>query len=88
MKKLDTSSPLVQNEEDFLKILSGMARLRHANVTELVGYCVEHGQRLLVYQYISRGTLNEILHTTDETTKRLSWNARVKVALGAARALE
>ncbi|XP_024361881.1 protein STRUBBELIG-RECEPTOR FAMILY 8 isoform X2 [Physcomitrium patens] len=88
VKKLDSSSPLVQNEQDFLGILSGMARLRHGNITELVGYCAEHGQRLLVYQYISRGTLNDILHTKDEDTKRLTWNARVKIALGAARALE
>ncbi|KAG0585122.1 hypothetical protein KC19_3G260300 [Ceratodon purpureus] len=88
VKKLDTSSPLVQNEQDFLGILSGMARLRHGNITELVGYCAEHGQRLLVYQYVNRGTLNDILHTNDENTKRLTWNARVKIALGAARALE
>lgn len=88
VKKLDTSSPLVQNEQDFLGILSGMARLRHGNITELVGYCAEHGQRLLVYQYINRGTLNDMLHTNDENTKRLTWNARVKIALGAARALE
>ena len=88
MKKLDTSSPLVQNEQDFLGILSGMARLHHGNITELVGYCAEHGQRLLVYEYVSRGTLNDMLHTNDENTKRLTWNARVKIALGAARALE
>lgn len=88
VKKLDSSSPLIQNEQDFLGILSGMARLRHGNITELVGYCAEHGQRLLVYQYVNRGTLNDILHNTDENTKRLTWNARVKIALGAARALE
>lgn len=88
VKKLDSSSSLIQNEQDFLGILLGMARLRHANITELVGYCAEHGQRLLVYQYVNRGTLNDMLHTNDENTKRLTWNARVKIALGAARALE
>lgn len=88
VKKLESSSPLVQNEQDFLGILLNMARLRHGNITELIGYCAEHGQRLLVYQYVSQGTLNDMLHTNDETTSRLTWNARVKIALGAARALE
>ncbi|KAG6542069.1 hypothetical protein Mapa_016533 [Marchantia paleacea] len=88
VKKLDTSAPVVQNEEDFLAIVGNIARLRHVNITELVGYCSEHGQRLLVYEYVSRGTLHEMLHSADESSKKLSWNMRVKVALGAARALE
>eukprot|EP00246_Nothoceros_aenigmaticus_P009128 TRINITY_DN24456_c0_g1_i1.p1 TRINITY_DN24456_c0_g1~~TRINITY_DN24456_c0_g1_i1.p1 ORF type:complete len:763 (-),score=140.24 TRINITY_DN24456_c0_g1_i1:356-2644(-) len=88
VKKLDTTAPLVQNEEDFLSIVASISRLRHSNITELVGYCAEHGQRLLVYEYVSKGTLNETLHSVEENTKRLSWNQRVKIALGAARALE
>ncbi|KAL3688237.1 hypothetical protein R1sor_014546 [Riccia sorocarpa] len=88
VKKLETSAPVVQNEEDFLAIVGNIARLRHVNITELVGYCSEHGQRLLVYEYVSRGTLHDTLHLADETSKKLSWNMRVKIALGAARALE
>jgi hypothetical protein len=88
VKKLDTSAPLVQNEQDFLGVVSNIARLRHANITELVGYCAEHGQRLLVYEYLNHGTLNDILHSNEDNVKRLSWNVRVKIALGAARALE
>ncbi len=53
MKKLDTSAPLVQNEHDFLGLVGNIACLWHANITELVGYCVEHGQWLLVYEYMS-----------------------------------
>lgn len=88
VKKLDTTAPLVQNEDDFLSIVASISRLRHSNITELVGYCAEHGQRLLVYEYVTKGTLNETLHSAEENTKRLSWNQRVKIALGAARALE
>ncbi|XP_002965192.2 protein STRUBBELIG-RECEPTOR FAMILY 8 [Selaginella moellendorffii] len=88
VKKLDASGSTVQTNEEFLAFVSTIARLRHTNVTELVGYCAEHGQRLLVYEYFNRGTLHEMLHVLDETSKRLSWNQRVKIALGAARALE
>ena len=88
VKKVDSKASMVQNEDDFLTVVEGLARLQHANATELVGYCVEHDQRLLVYEYISRGTLNELLHASSDNTKGMSWNVRVKIALGAARALE
>lgn len=90
VKKIDTSSfSSVQKDEDFMEIVSNISRLRHANIAELVGYCTEHGQRLLVYEYFSKATLNDTLHVADESTKKdLTWNVRVKIALGTARALE
>ncbi|CAM6012052.1 unnamed protein product [Sphagnum balticum] len=88
VKKLDLSVAQVQDKEEFLAAVCTMAHLQHANITKLVGYCVEQGQRLLVYQYINRGTLNDALHTSEEAAKRISWNMRIKIALGAARALE
>ncbi len=88
VKKLDLSVAQVQDKEEFLAAVCTMAHLQHANITKLVGYCVDHGQRLLVYQYINRGTLNDALHTSEEAAKRISWNMRIKIALGAARALE
>jgi hypothetical protein len=54
----------------------------------LTGYCVEHGQRLLVYEYIGNGTLHDMLHFSDEMSRKLTWNTRVRIALGTARALE
>lgn len=88
VKKMDNSALSVQKDEDFLEIVSNMSRLRHSNITELVGYCTEHGQCLLVYEYFGNGTLHDILHFTDDSCKRLTWNSRVKIALGTARALE
>jgi hypothetical protein len=90
VKVLDKSAPQVQSEQDFLNLVSNIAHIQHANITQLVGYCVEHGQRLLVYKYVSNGTLHEALHCheTTATKKHLSWSARAKIALGVARALE
>lgn len=88
VKKIDSSTLSVQTDEDFLDAVSNISRLRHANITELVGYCVEHGQRLLVYDYFGNGTLHDILHFLDDSGKRLTWNSRVRIALGTARALE
>ncbi|KAI3818018.1 hypothetical protein L1987_11820 [Smallanthus sonchifolius] len=48
----------------------------------------EHGQRLLAYDDIANGSLQDLLHFVDDRSKTLIWNARVKVALGTTRALE
>ncbi|XP_022866387.1 protein STRUBBELIG-RECEPTOR FAMILY 6-like [Olea europaea var. sylvestris] len=86
VKKINSSTLL--NHADFLDIVSGISRLNHPNVTELVGYCSEHGQLLLVYEFHKNGSLHEFLHLSDEESKPLTWNIRVKIALGTARALE
>ncbi|CAN1222662.1 Protein STRUBBELIG-RECEPTOR FAMILY 8 [Linum grandiflorum] len=88
VKKIDNAALSLQEEDNFLEAVSNMSRLRHPNIVSMVGYCVEHGQRLLVYEYIENGNLHDILHFADDDGKKLSWNARVRVALGTARALE
>ncbi|KAG0482212.1 hypothetical protein HPP92_010296 [Vanilla planifolia] len=87
VKKLDSATLSLHDEEDFLDAVSNISQLRHPNITTLVGYCAEFGQHLLVYEYIGNGTLHDILHFSDDSSI-LTWNARVKVALGTARALE
>ncbi|PIM99472.1 Serine/threonine protein kinase [Handroanthus impetiginosus] len=86
VKKINSS--LLSKTEDFLNIVSEISRLHHPNVTELVGYCSEHGQNLLVYEFHKNGSLHEYLHEVDENSKPLIWNNRVQIALGAAKALE
>ncbi|KAL8458815.1 hypothetical protein ACS0TY_036352 [Phlomoides rotata] len=86
VKKINLSA--LSNSEDFLEIVSEISRLNHPNVVELIGYCCEHGQHLLVYEFHKNGSLHEYLHLSDEFSKPLTWNSRVKIALGTARALE
>ncbi|PIN11219.1 Serine/threonine protein kinase [Handroanthus impetiginosus] len=88
IKKVDNAAVSLQEEDNFLEAISNMARLRHPNIVALAGYCAEHGQRLLVHDYIGSGSLHDMLHFADERSKMLTWNARVRVALGTARALE
>ncbi|CAA3023936.1 STRUBBELIG-RECEPTOR FAMILY 8 [Olea europaea subsp. europaea] len=88
IKKIDNAALSLQEEDNFLEAVSNMSRLRHPNVVPLAGYCTEHGQRLLVYDYVGNGSLHDMLHFADERSKMLTWNARVRLALGTARALE
>ncbi|KAJ7963375.1 Strubbelig-receptor family protein [Quillaja saponaria] len=88
VKKIDSSALPNELSEDFTEIVSNISQLHHPNVTELVGYCSEHGQHLLVYEFHKSGSLHDFLHLSDEYSKPLIWNSRVKVALGTARGLE
>ncbi|KAL6996171.1 Protein STRUBBELIG-REPTOR FAMILY 6 [Sarracenia purpurea var. burkii] len=88
VKKINSSALPNHLSEDFMDIVSNISRLRHPNITELVGYCSEHGQHLLAYEFYKNGCLHDFLHLSDEYSKPLTWNSRVKIALGTARALE
>ncbi|RZR97983.1 hypothetical protein BHM03_00027282 [Ensete ventricosum] len=59
--------------------------LHHPNLVNLIGYCADGDQRLLVYEYMSMGSLEDHLHADKEP---LDWNTRMKIAAGAAKGLE
>lgn len=88
MKKIDSSALPGEVSEDFPEIVSNISKLHHPNVMELVGYCSEYSQHLLIYEFHRNGSLHDFLHLLDEDNKPLIWNTRVKIALGTARALE
>ncbi|KAF5474856.1 hypothetical protein F2P56_006713 [Juglans regia] len=88
IKKIDSAAISLQEEDNFLEAVSNISRLRHPSIVTLAGYCAEHGQRLLVYEYIGNGNLHDMLHFAEDSSRTLTWNARVRVALGTARALE
>jgi serine/threonine protein kinase len=72
----------------FIELVANISRLNHPNLAELVGYCSEHGQCLLAYEFYRNGSLYDLLNLVGDQSKPLSWNSRVKIALGSARALE
>lgn len=88
MKKIDSTVLSSEMSDEFIEMVSNISQLHHTNVTELVGYCSVHGQHLLVYEFHKNGSLHDFLHISDEFSKPLIWNFRVKIALGTARALE
>lgn len=88
VKKINFSA-LPSNPSDFfIELVTNISKLNHPNLCELDGYCSEHGQCLLAYGFYTNGSLHDFLHLSDGDDKPLSWNSRVKIALGSARALE
>ncbi|KAJ7948509.1 Receptor-like protein kinase [Quillaja saponaria] len=84
VKVLATDSK--QGEKEFQTEVMLLGRLHHRNLVNLVGYCAEKGQHMLVYVYMSKGNLSS--HLYNEETEPLVWDLRVHIALDVARGLE
>ncbi|OEL36067.1 Protein STRUBBELIG-RECEPTOR FAMILY 6 [Dichanthelium oligosanthes] len=88
VKKINFSAIPDHPSDFFVKLVANIAKLNHPNLSELDGYCSEHGQCLMAYEFYKNGSLHDLLHLSDGNSRLLSWNNRVKIALGSARALE
>ncbi|KAI4339497.1 hypothetical protein MLD38_024437 [Melastoma candidum] len=77
-----------QGEKEFSVEVLMLSQLRHKNLVNLLGYCAEGDQRLLlVYEYMALGSLEDHLHGLAPDVGPLDWNTRMKIATGAARGL-
>lgn len=63
--------------------MTAIGKTHHKNLVQLLGYCNEGPHRLLVYEFMSNGSLANFLFGIP----RPDWFQRVKVALGIARGL-
>ncbi|XP_022742225.1 protein STRUBBELIG-RECEPTOR FAMILY 2 [Durio zibethinus] len=86
VKNINMVSLSFHEEEKFMDVIQMASQLRHPNIVRLIGYCVEHGQHLVVYEYVRNLSLDDALH--NEVFKPLSWGLRLCIALGIARALD
>ncbi|CAA7389697.1 unnamed protein product [Spirodela intermedia] len=77
----------LQGHKEWLAEVNYLGQLYHPNLVKLLGYCLEDEHRLLVYEFMSRGSLENHLFRRGVYFQPLSWSIRVKVALGAARGL-
>ncbi|KAF8109435.1 hypothetical protein N665_0095s0008 [Sinapis alba] len=88
VKEIDASLLGKRNVDEFSHIVSNISSIHHPNMAELVGYCSEQGRNMLIYEYFTSGSLNRFLHQTDDFSRPLTWNTRIRIALGTAQAIE
>uniref|UniRef100_A0A6P4AD14 non-specific serine/threonine protein kinase n=1 Tax=Ziziphus jujuba TaxID=326968 RepID=A0A6P4AD14_ZIZJJ len=74
-----------QGHKEWLSELNYLGQLHHPNLVKLIGYCLEGENRLLVYEYMSKGSLEK--HLFKKGARPLSWAIRIRVAIDAARGL-
>ncbi|XP_076907449.1 serine/threonine-protein kinase BSK5-like [Bidens hawaiensis] len=83
VKRLNRSSN--QGATEFWAEIKMLTKLRHCNLVSLIGYCNDNSEMILIYDYISNGSLYHHLHIYGTN---LSWLQRLKISIGAARGLE
>ncbi|CAL5200705.1 unnamed protein product [Lathyrus oleraceus] len=82
-----------QGEEEFKVEVELLSRLHSPYLLALLGYCSDHNHKLLVYEFMANGGLQEHLYPVSNnnssvTSVNLDWETRLRIALEAAKGLE
>ncbi|KAK1396416.1 serine/threonine-protein kinase-like protein CCR1 [Heracleum sosnowskyi] len=85
VKRANAATIIRTNGREFEAELDVLCNIRHDHIVNLLGYCSEMGERLLVYELMPHGTLDDHLHGE---LSPLNWNLRLKISLQAAEGLE
>ncbi|KAL2336030.1 hypothetical protein Fmac_010476 [Flemingia macrophylla] len=76
-----------QAEREFKVEVEAIGRVRHKNLVRLLGYCVEGAYRMLVYEYVENGNLEQWLHGDVGPVSPITWDIRMNIILGTAKGL-
>ncbi|XP_060189585.1 probable L-type lectin-domain containing receptor kinase S.7 [Lycium barbarum] len=76
-----------ESKTEFGAELSIIACLRHKNLVQLQGWCIEKGELLLVYDFMSNGSLDKVLYQESQHGNPLKWPYRYNIAVGLASVL-
>lgn len=76
-----------QAEKEFKVEVEAIGRVRHKNLVRLLGYCAEGAYRMLVYEYVDNGNLDQWLHGDVGEVSPLTWEIRLNAILGTAKGL-
>ncbi|PIN14609.1 Non-specific serine/threonine protein kinase [Handroanthus impetiginosus] len=74
----------LKGREEWMKEIH-LSQLHHPNLVRLIGNCCMEENMILVYEFMPKGSLDN--HLFRSGYQSFSWETRIKVAIGAARAL-
>ncbi|KAL2347725.1 hypothetical protein Fmac_001725 [Flemingia macrophylla] len=84
VKKLSHRSS--QGKTQFINEAKLLARVQHRNVVNLFGYCIHGSEKLLVYEYVPRESLDKLIFKSKKR-EEVDWKRRYEIIIGVARGL-
>ncbi|KAJ0693581.1 putative protein kinase RLK-Pelle-DLSV family [Helianthus annuus] len=76
-----------QGVREFLAEINTISNVRHRNLVELIGCCVEGTHRILVYEFVENNSLDHAILGKKSNAIELNWEKRSKICIGTARGL-
>ncbi|KAG9450339.1 hypothetical protein H6P81_010304 [Aristolochia fimbriata] len=74
-------------EREFRMVVSTLGATHHRNLVLLKGFCYEPKNKILIYEYIANGSLDQWLFNTVENQKKVRWQERLEISIGVAKAI-
>jgi len=89
VKRMDPNLKRTNAMTEFQSEIAVLSEVRHRHLLALLGYCVDEGERIMVYEFMAQGTLEHHLFKFEERGLRpLCWKQRLAIALDVARGVE
>ncbi|KAG2553574.1 probable receptor-like serine/threonine-protein kinase At4g34500 [Panicum virgatum] len=76
-----------QAEKEFKVEVEAIGKVRHKHLVGLIGYCAEGPKRMLLYEFVENGNLEQWLHGDVGPVSPLTWDIRMKIAVGTAKGI-
>ncbi|XP_009608276.1 probably inactive leucine-rich repeat receptor-like protein kinase At5g06940 [Nicotiana tomentosiformis] len=73
-----------QSSKSLKTEIKTLAKIRHKNITKILGFCYSNDAIFLIYEYLASGSLGDLIGKSDF---QLQWNVRLKIAIGVAQGL-
>ncbi|KAL2323296.1 hypothetical protein Fmac_027675 [Flemingia macrophylla] len=82
------TSKSYQGKREFSNEVTLLSRIHHRNLVQLLGYCREEGNSMLIYEFMHNGTLKEHLYGPLTHGQSIDWKKRLEIAEDAAKGIE
>ncbi|XP_061375594.1 cold-responsive protein kinase 1-like [Gastrolobium bilobum] len=76
-----------QGFREFLAEINTLSNVKHPNLVELIGFCIQGPSRTLVYEYVENGSVDSALLGKKNKNIKLDWRKRSTICVGTAKAL-
>ncbi|OVA06500.1 Protein kinase domain [Macleaya cordata] len=81
------SAESAQGTREFLTEIDTISNVRHPNLVQLIGCCIEGTNRMLVYEYLEHNSIASALFGPKSKRISLDWSQRAAISMGTAQGL-